>query len=50
MANPLKPTPILEGEDKERFWKDFVNVNYSEEKEIFLKQCSEILSQIKLEI
>jgi len=49
MAKPLEPTPILEGEDRKQFLKDFLSVEYNENKEKFLKECDNLLKEVKCE-
>lgn len=46
MARPIEPTPILYGEDAERFLEDLNNLKYSEKKERFLKECDEVYKKV----
>lgn len=46
MAKPINPTPVLKGEDKERFLKDIENASYSSKKEQFLKECDDVFKAI----
>ena len=48
MAKLIRPTPILEGEDKALFLES-LNVKYDSKKEKFLKECSELAKKVKLE-
>ena len=49
MARPIEPTPVLSGEDKERFIKETENLSYSAKKEKFLKDCDEAFQAVKKE-
>ena len=49
MAKAIKPTPILEGEDKKLFLQS-LKVSYSAEKEKFLNECKEIIKKIKIDV
>lgn len=49
MAKAIKPTPVLEGEDKENFLKS-LQTTYSAEKEKFLNECKAILRKVKLDV
>ncbi|HZX44783.1 MAG TPA: hypothetical protein VFF28_03800 [Candidatus Nanoarchaeia archaeon] len=49
MAHPINPTPILCGEDKEKFLEDIKSVSYDKDKETYLKECESIFNHIKKE-
>lgn len=49
MAKAIKPTPVLEGEDKKMFLKS-LQVSYSVEKEKFLNECKAMLRKIKFDV
>ena len=48
MAKLIRPTPILEGEDKTLFLES-LNVKYDPQKEKFLKECYDLAKKVKLE-
>jgi len=47
MARPITPTPILTGEDKDRFLRSIENLRYSAKKERFLRECDRVFESVK---
>lgn len=50
MAQPISPTPVLRGEDKEQFLQDIENSSYSSKKERFLERCDDVFKAVKKEL
>lgn len=50
MARPIEPTPILEGEDAERFMKDLeeAETKPNPKKKAFLNECRDIYNNTKI--
>ena len=47
MARVIEPTPILKGEDKDRFLRSIENLSYSSKKEKFLKECDRVFEGVE---
>ncbi len=47
MAYPIEPTPILEGEDAERFLRDLENPPNPKERKALFKKAAQVAKQIK---
>ncbi len=50
MARPINPTPVLCGEDRERFLKDLENNSHDSKKERFLKECDRVFKEVKSDL
>lgn len=49
MAKAIRPTPILEGEDRRKFI-EALKISYSSEKENFLNECRAAVKKIKRDV